>query len=120
MKLELAFRGGFDRGLFRRGRHLRSRCLGDFWRGLFHFVHGQLSLAGNHGVGKVLHDQLDAADPVVVAGNRQIDVARITVGIDQGNGRNPQSLGFFDRVAFLAGIDNEQALGQTIHRCADR
>ena len=39
--------------------------------------------ADEHGFGQVPHDQLDRADAVVVAGNRQIDQIRIAVGIDQ-------------------------------------
>ena len=62
-----------------------------------------LVLAGNHGVGQELHDQLDRANAVVIARNGQIDLVRIAIGVDQGDGRHAQLAGFLDRVSSLCG-----------------
>ena len=47
------------------------------------FRHG--GAAFENGVGDSSQNQLDRANTVVVAGNRQIDRVRIAVGIDQGH-----------------------------------
>ena len=80
---------------------------------LLHLAGG--GLARQHGVGQQLHDQLDRADAVVVAGDRQIHLVRIAVGVDQGDGGDAQLPGLADGVLLLAGIDDHQALGQPVH-----
>ncbi len=76
----------------------------------------RLVLAGHDRVGQHLHDQLDRAHAVVVARDRQIDQVRIAVGVDQRDRGDAQLLGFADRVLFLLRIDDDQALGQPVHR----
>src|SRR5262245_36121124 len=46
-------------------------------------------------LGQVPHDQLNRANAVVVAGDGQIDQIGVAVGVDQGDGGNPQRPRFF-------------------------
>src|SRR5262249_27481105 len=48
-------------------------------------------------IGQLAQDDLDRADAVVVAGDRQIDRVRVAVGVDQGDGGDAHPLGFLDR-----------------------
>ena len=85
-------------------------------------LHGMCILRSNLapsdvvGLGQVPHDQLDRADAVVVAGNRQIDQVGIAIGVDQRYGRHAQRAGLLDRVLLLVRIDDHQALGHAVQR----
>ena len=52
---------------------------------------------------------------VVVAGNDVVDLIRVTVGVDYGNYRNSELMGFGYRVALLARVDDKDCAGQLLH-----
>ena len=84
-------RRGFGRRGFRPGGAL----------GLLLLLPRDFGLAFQDGVGQILRDQFDRPNPVVVAGNRQIDRIGIAVGVDQRHGGDAQLLCLANRVLFL-------------------
>ena len=79
-------------------RHFRVIVVRPFGMDLLHLA-GRGPARQNR-IGQVMQDQLDRADAVVVAGDRQIDIIRIRVGIDQGHRGDPQFLA--SRTAFFS------------------
>ena len=59
--------------------------------------------------------QGDCTARVVVARDRIIDAVGITIGVDDGNDRNPKLLGFGHRNRFLVRVDHEQHVGCAAH-----
>src|SRR6185312_5033589 len=59
--------------------------------------------------------QLDRADRVVIARDRVIDQFRVVVGVDHGDHRDAELLGFLHGDVFVADVDHEQRVGQTVH-----
>ncbi len=97
----------------------RRRC----WLAGFGFVSRflfrldrRIGPARNDGVRQHLQHELNRANAVVVAGNRQIHIVRIAIGIDQGDRRQPQPARFTDRVLLFAGIHHHETLRHPIHR----
>ncbi|CEE63804.1 hypothetical protein XAC2852_260140 [Xanthomonas citri pv. citri] len=95
----LAFVGGVGRELFFAHRRRVRRS----------------SLAFQHGIGSGACVQLHGADGVVVARDGVVDQGRIVVGVDHGDHRNAELLGFLDGDVFMADIDHEDRVGQTVH-----
>ena len=62
------------------------------------------------------HDQFDRTNSIVIAWDRQIDIVRITVRIDQSQSGNAQSTSFADRIFFFVRVNNDHRLWQTVHR----
>ena len=73
------------------------------------------SLAFQDRIGGGVCIQLHGADRIVVAGNGVIDQAWIVVGIDHGDHRNAELLGFLDGDVFMTDVDHEQRVRQAIH-----
>ena len=71
--------------------------------------------AFENGFGRQLCVQPDGADGIVVAWNDVIDIFRRTVGVHDGNYRNAQLAGLFYRDIFMADINDEQCVGQSLH-----
>src|SRR5690606_31272325 len=72
-------------------------------------------LAFQHGVGRGARVQLDRADGVVVARAGVVDQGRVIVGVDHGDHRDAELLGFLDRDVLVADVDHEQGVGQAAH-----
>src|SRR5690606_24258700 len=72
-------------------------------------------LAFQHGVGGGARVQLDRADGVIVARDGVVDQRRVVVGVDHGDNRDAELLGFLDRDVLVADVDHEQGVGQAVH-----
>src|SRR5690606_17077895 len=125
--------GGFGGGGFRGRRFLGlgggllRRRLAGAARGLLAVaVVGELFLADagglrrgglafQHGVGRGAGIQLHGADRVVIARDRVVDQGRVVVGVDDGDDRDAELLGFLDRDVLVADVDHEQRVGQAVH-----
>src|SRR4029453_17999074 len=69
----------------------------------------------SNGVGNNAGEQVYGADGVVVARDREVNFVGIAVGVQDGNNRDVQLLGFVDSKVFLLGVNNPQnrrGLGQ--------
>ncbi|BCW51466.1 hypothetical protein StoSoilB13_38080 (plasmid) [Arthrobacter sp. StoSoilB13] len=62
----------------------------------------------SNGVGNNAGEQVDGADGVVVARDREVNFVGIAVGVQDGNNRDVQLLGFVDSKVFLLGVNNPQ------------
>src|SRR5690606_24532349 len=71
-------------------------------------------LALEHGVGGGAAVQLHGADGVVVARDGVVDQGRVVVGVDHGDHRDAELLGFLDRDVLMADVDHEQRVGQAV------
>ena len=59
--------------------------------------------------------QLAGADRVVVAGDHVVDRARVAVGVDQADDRDPQAGGLAHRDLLGLQVDDEDGVGQALH-----
>src|SRR6185295_18222879 len=66
-------------------------------------------------VGDRLRDQLDRANRVVVAGDRNRDEIRIGIRVDDGNDRDVELIAFVHADALLLRIDDEHEARQAAH-----
>src|SRR6185437_2821209 len=73
------------------------------------------SLAFEDRVGGGAGVQLDRADRVVIARDGVVDQFRVVVGVDHGDHRDAELLGFLHGDILVADIDHEQRVGQTVH-----
>src|SRR5690606_8278818 len=76
---------------------------------------GRRGLALEHGLGGGARVPLHGADGVVVARDRVVDQGRVVVGVDDGDDRDAELLGFLDRDVLVADVDHEQRVGQAAH-----
>ena len=97
-------RGGVGR---RCGLFLRRRFLG----------HARLALraAAADGVGDLRREQPDRPQGVVVAGDDVVHFVGIAVGVDDADDRNLQLARLVDGNLLLAGVDDEDRVGQARH-----
>ena len=58
---------------------------------------------------------MDGAHGVIVARDDIVDAVRRAVGVDDGDDRNPELVGFVDRNLLVADIDHEQHIRQPLH-----
>ena len=69
-------------------------------------------MAGNHAigcrVGNYLGQKLDGADCVVVTGDADLNVVRVTVGVEDGDYWDAQLLGLGDCKVLLVGVNNPE------------
>ena len=59
--------------------------------------------------------EIDRAAGVVVARDREGDLARVAVAVEHGHDRDAQLVGLLDRDLLLVGVDHEQDVGQAAH-----
>src|SRR5699024_6689982 len=68
------------------------------------------STLGNH-----LGQQRGGTDRIVVAGNRVVDLVRVTVGIENRDHRDAELAGLADGDVFLLGVDDPDGTGDPRH-----
>ena len=73
------------------------------------------SLAFDNRISDLADQQLDGADGVVIGGDHVIDVARVAVGIHQGDDRDIEQVGFMDGSDLTAHIHHEKKFGDAGH-----
>ena len=61
------------------------------------------------------NDKLDGSNTIIVAGNGQIDIIRITVGINKCDRCDAHLASFADGISFFLGVNHDNALGQPVH-----
>ena len=106
------------------------RLFGRLGRGLFEHrldrsldgcadIHAERALLAGDAVERRLGDQVaierDGAGRVVIARDREIDLVRVAVRIDDGHDRNAEALGLEDGDRFLVGVDHEHQVGRRAH-----
>ena len=97
-------------GLF--GSHVR--CAGHFFN-LFFLTQ---RTAFQCGLGHLAHEQFNGANGIIVGWDHVVHIARVAVGVHQGNDRDIEQVGFVDGGRLAVHIDHEHHLGQ-VHHAAD-
>ena len=105
--------GGRRFGLDRLGQDLGDRRLGGA------DIDAVRALAARDAVDRRARDEvaveLDGAAGVVVGGDGKGDAVGIAVGVDDGDDRDLEAVGFLDRQRFLVGVDDEDEIGHAAH-----
>src|SRR5688572_13751052 len=70
---------------------------------------------GDHRVGNLGGEEADGAQRVVVARDDEVDFVRVAVGVDDADDRNLELARLVDGDLFLAGVDDEDGVGQARH-----
>src|SRR5690606_15049786 len=69
----------------------------------------------DHRIGERVEDDLDRSVRVVVAGDRDVDEARIAVGVDEGDDRDADLLRFEDGVVLPPDVDHHEGPRDLAH-----
>jgi hypothetical protein len=80
-----------------------------------HDLLNDLAPAFEDGVGQLGQHQLDRANAVVVAGNRQVHRIGIAIGVDEGHGGDAHALGFLHCDVFALRVHDDERVGQPVH-----